>query len=465
MFDSMDDFDYTHEWDQAEQLATEAFELYEQGQMAEAMEKLDTAIQQGPEHGEWYFNMGLTLDGLEQYEKAIEFYERALDCSPDDVEIINCLGVDYTRTAQYDIALSMFERIERLDSTFEPCYCNRIITYTEMEQHDKAEQMFYLAQQLDADCALCYYNIGNSLFTQQDYARAVWCWEKCAEIDPNHPQIHYRLAQVCWVSGHGQRANEEFLIEIRKNPANIDILLDFGLFLLESGELESAREKFNRILEFTPTFAPAYFYLGEVFRLLGDAQRAGRCYHKAIECDAVLSGPRFRLAELYAPQGRVQKSLQLLRAEFRLGVDDADVLKAMGWMFLHAGELTDASNCFIKALNETEVDYEPYFGLAMSLLIHGDYSGAFECIEQALALAPNRAELYLCAGWLHYKCGRWDQSLECVQRCRRIHPRQEPYRSRCQQLARAVRWSRFLEKWNLLWNMLWDCEKTKSNQA
>ena len=445
MFDSMDDFGFSHEWDQAEQMATEAFELYEHGQMAEAMEKLDGAIRQGPEHGEWFFNMGLTLDALEEYDKALEFYERALECAPDDVEIMNCLGVDYTRTAQYDMALTIFERIEQLDPSFEPCYCNRIITYTEMEQHDKAEQMFYLAQQIEADCALCYYNIGNSLFSQQDYERAIWCWEKCAEIEPNHPQIHYRLAQACWVSGQGSRAREEFLIEIRKNPANLDILLDFGLFLLESGNFESAREKFNRILEFDPAFAPAHFYLGEVFRLQADTRRADRCYHKAIECDAAMSGPRFRLAELYTPQGRVQKSIQLLRAEFRLGVDDIDVLKAMGWMFLNADELTDACNYFIQALAEVESDYEPYFGLSMTLLVHGDYSGAFDCIEQALMLDANRAELYLCAGWLHYKLAQWDAALDCVQRCRQIHPKQQPYRSRCQQLAKSIRWNRFLE--------------------
>lgn len=446
MFDSLEEFDYTHEWDQAEQMVVEAFELYENGQMEEAMEKLDSAIRQGPEHGEWYFNMGLTLDGLEQYEKAIEFYERALECTPEDVEIMNCLGVDYTRTAQYDRAISIFECIEQLEPSFEPCYCNRIITFTEMDQHDKAEQMFYMAQQLNSDCALCYYNIGNSLFTQHDYERAIWCWDKCAKIEPNHPQIHYRLAQACWVNGQGRRAKEEFLIELRKNPANLDILLDFGLFLLESGDFESAREKFNRILEFDSAFAPAHFYLGEVFRISGESTRALQCYQKALKTDPSLVGPRFRLAESYELDGHFQRALPLLRSEFRLGVEDADVLTAMGWMFLRGGELTDASNCFMQALNEADANDESFFGLAMSLLIHGDYPGAVECIEHALALAPDRPELHLCAGWLYYKLGQWDQALECVRKCRRIYPKQQPYGNRCRALERAVRWKQRLDR-------------------
>ncbi|MHC4232881.1 MAG: tetratricopeptide repeat protein, partial [Planctomycetota bacterium] len=137
MLDSGNDFDYGSEWDQAEQMATEAYELYEEGQMQRAMEKLNEAIELGPEHAEWYFNMALTLDGLEQYDKAIEYYQRALECTPGDVEILNCMGVNYTRTAQYDLALTVFEQIEKIDPMFEPAYCNRIITYTEMEQYNR----------------------------------------------------------------------------------------------------------------------------------------------------------------------------------------------------------------------------------------------------------------------------------------------------------------------------------------
>ena len=453
MFDSQDDFEFSHEWDQAEQMVTEAFELYENGQMRQAMEKLDSAIQQGPEHAEWYFNMGLTLDGLEEYEKAIEFYEKALECMPDDVEIINCLGVNYTRTACYDLALSTFERIEKLDPDFEPAYCNRIITYTEMGHYDKAEQMFYMAQQINPDCPLCYYNIGNSLFTQAEYERAIWCWDKCAQLDPKHPQIHYRLAQACWVNGQGKRAREEFLIELRKSPSNLEILLDFGLFLLESGELESAREKFNRILEFDETFAAAHFYLGEVFRIQENFIRAARCYTNAMVYDAKLVGPRFRLAEIEFAEKNTAGVILLLRDEFQLGVEDADVLLAMGWMFLRAGRLTDASNCFMQALNEEDASYEAFFGLGMSLAVHGDYDGALECIEQAVMLAPNRPELRLCAGWLNYKLRRWDQAEENARRCRQIHPNQEPYRSRCRQLQRAVRWKKCLQRWQKMVNL------------
>ncbi len=448
MLDSDSDFDYGNEWDQAAQMATEAFELYEDGQMQQAMEKLNEAIELGPEHAEWYFNMALALDGLGEYEKAVEYYQRALECMPEDIEILNCLGVNYTRTAQYDLALSMFEQIERVDPLFEPAYCNRIIAYTEMEQYNRAEQMFYMAQQIKPDCPLCYYNIGNSLFTQGEYERALWCWDKCAELAPDHPQIHYRLAQACWVSGKGKRGREEFLIELRINPLEIDVLLDFGLFLLESGDLDSAREKFNRALEYDPECAQAHFYLGEIYRTQQIVTKAVRCYLSAMKFDEELIGPRFRLAEIAFAAGNERETRQMLRDEFQLGLEDADVLIAMGWMFLKIGDLTDASNCFMQALNEADANGEPFFGLGMSLAIHGDYEGAVECLEQAICLESTRPELRLCAGWIYYKLEKWDQVTDCLGQC----PKRQPHRGRCRQLQRAVRYKKCLRRLREWWS-------------
>ena len=438
MFDSLDDFEPEHEWDQAENMVTEAFELYEQGRHRQAFERLTVAIETGPEHSEWYFNAALVLDGMEEYDRAIEYYERALDINPDDLEILNCLAVDYTRTAQYDLALETFERLESLDPTFEPAYCNRIITYTEMEQHDKAEQMFYLAQQINPNCALCFYNIGNSLFSQGQYERAIWCWDKCAELDPGHPQIHFRLAQACWVSGRGERAKKEFLIEIRKNPADLDVILDFGLFLLESGDLEAAREKFTRILEFDENHATARLYLAEVYLLRGHVKQAVRIYHQAAQMDPQLPGPRYRLAQICVQGGENEKAAELLRQEMRLGIEDPDILKAIGWLFIEIGADTDAGNCFLKVIEQGEADDTVFHGLAMSLALDGEYESAMQCLRHAISQNPDRSELLLYAAWLSYKLKQGRRALLYIRKCENITRTRQPYAAQCRQLKKSI---------------------------
>ena len=426
-----DDQDCGHEWELAERLAEEAFDLYEKGKMPQALEKLTQAVEKGPETCDWFFNMGLTLDGMDQYEKAITFYEKALDLHPDDVEILNCLGVDYTRTSQYDLALATFEYIEQLDPLFEPAYCNRIITYTEMEHHEKAEQMFYLAQQIHSDCPLCFYNIGNSLFARGGYERAVWCWERTAELDAAHPQIQFRLAQAYWVSGNAKLARQAFLKEIRKNPADLEVLLDFGIFLLESGEIGAAKEKFHRILEFEPDFSTARFYLGEVYRLRGDLASAACHYRAAMAGDGQLAGPRFRLAQILRQQGNRDQAIDLLTDECRLDVQDIDVLIGMGGMFLQMNDSDNASCCFLKAMEIEHEEPRAFLGLGITLGLRSEYVGARQCLEQALRLNNDDPTTLLNAAWM---CCRLDDRAAAKIYIARVHAvcgTREPYRSAC----------------------------------
>ena len=336
-------------YDKAERRAHKAHELYENGKVSQALLVLEEAIQINPSNGTWHFDKALGLDTINRFEDAITEYEIALQLTPNDLEILNSLAVDYTRTGQYDRAVETFEYIQELDSTFEPCYCNRIIAYTEMDQHDLAEQMFYLAQQLNPNCALCYYNIGNNLFVRGLYKKAIHCWQKTVQLEPTHPQINYRIAQAYWSDGDSAKAREYFLAELRVNPGDIDVILDFGLFLLQTGDIEPAREKFNRILELDPGFAPALFYLGEIAFNNNDYEKAAELFRQALQKDGSLTGPHYRLAQCELMKGHNDDAKNHLLFELELAPEDGAPLVSMGSMFLTIGELDLATDCLVKA--------------------------------------------------------------------------------------------------------------------
>lgn len=407
-------------WDQAEQRVGEAYEFYETGMMQEALDKLHEAVTINPGCGAWYFNMGLTLDGLERYEEAIACFQRALDLLPDDVEILNCLAVDYTRTTEYDLALSTFERVEKLDPSFEAAYCNRIITYTEMEQHDKAEQMFYLAQEINPDCPICFYNIGNSLFTRGLYARAIWCWEKTAKLEPIHPMIHYRIAQACWADGQYDKAREHFLQELRQNPGHVEILLDYGIFLLEHGQTRQAAEKFNWILELQPDFAPAMFYKGEVHRIEDDLASASYWYRRTIRTDENMAGPRFRLAKILLWQNQPDEIPELLKTELRLSCDDEQVLLLTGRMLLSVGEYEEAVNCFLKVLDTNPQQGQAYFGMAAVLMQKRDAEGCLQFLEHAVGLDVKIPAAYVCTALIHTSQKNFHRAFEVLEKAKTL---------------------------------------------
>ena len=403
-------------YDAAERKARMAYELYEDGKISQAIFELETALEINPANGSWHFDKGLALDTANRFDDAINEYEIALQLDPSDVEILNSLAVDYTRTGQYDLAIATFEQIESIDPDYEPSYCNRIIAYTEMGLHDLAEQMFYLGQQVEADCALCYYNIGNSLFVRGQYEKAIHCWHKTAELEPTHPQINYRIAQAYWLKGNTDLAREYLLEEIRQNPGDINVILDFGLLLLQIGDIESAKEKFNRILEFDPNSAEATFYLGEIAFSKSNFEQSFALFNQAIENNGSLKGPRFRLAQSSLMAGQTQKARSLLLCELTLVPDDCNVLISMASMFLSVGDIDHATHCLLKALDTDSACAKAYYYLGLTSAASSRFENAAEFLEHALDIDPNDICAMRDCAMIYLVLSRFDLARERIEK-------------------------------------------------
>ena len=401
-------------WDQAEQKAVKAYELYEEGKMNEALSAMNEAIDINPSNGRWHFNKALTLDAMDRYEQAIEEYKLALELSPEDIETLNCLAVDYTRTGQYDLALSVFEQIETIDPEFEPGYCNRIITYTEMGDYEMAEHMFYLAQQISEDCPLCFYNIGNSFFIQDNFKKAIWCWEKTAVLEPNHPQINYHIARGYWNLGEKQMAWRHFIEELKKNPGDKEVIFDFGLFLLGCGDTVSAGDKFRRILEIEPGCAPAVFYLGEIELSAGRKKEAAKLYLEALKIDRNTVGPRFRLAQIAIERKEKDEAFSLLGAELELDISQPEILQAIGIMMMELGQTDYATHCFLRVSELEPTIALNYLYLAKVLAERDEQEDAAQFLDYAIELNAADCELVKGASLVYLDMGRPQKALEVL---------------------------------------------------
>jgi len=442
-------------YDNSERKAQRAYELYEDGNINQALTELNDAIEINPSSSALHFNKALALDTMSKFEDAIGEYEIALALNPVDPEILNSLAVDHTRTGHYDLALQTFEHIHEIDSSFEPCYCNRIITYTEMGQHELAEQMFYMAQQLNPDCALCYYNIGNSLFSRGQYKKAIHCWLRTAELEPTHPQIYYRIAQALWAEGEFERSRESFLKELRINPGDVDVIIDFGLFLLNTGQVEAAKEKFNRALEQDPGCAAAIFYLGETECACGNIEQAHRLYDRAIDRDGSLLGPRFRLAQIALGEGDYQRAKSYLASEVRHAPENSDVLVSMASMFLELQrkcptvstlenpEMDYAMHCLLRAIDINSSNPDAYYYLGVLNAMKGQLENAVELFGSTLDIDSEHLGALADSAAVSIKLGRFERAEELLARAMKISGGDN---SRLKQLNRTLKRQLIKEK-------------------
>jgi tetratricopeptide (TPR) repeat protein len=282
--------------------------------------------------------------------------------------------------------------------------------------------MFYLAQQIDEDCALCYYNIGNSLFARGEFKKAGRCWLRTAELEPMHPQINYRIAQAYWSDGDPVRARAHFLAELRLNPGDVDVIMDFALFLLEAGELEAAREKCHRILELTPDFGPALFYLGEIALDQGEAERAAQLFEEALRHDPALAGPHYRLAQYALNAQQPQQVRTHLLAELDHEIEDANTLISLASMFLLIEDSDHATQCLLRAVGLDMRNADAYHYLGVSAANKGQLIDAERFLAHALELNPDHTGALRDAAYTYLAGGQPEKAAERIARARALLP-------------------------------------------
>lgn len=453
-------------WDDAEQFAIEAYESYENGHMEEAYKQLSEAIEINPDNSAWLFNAGLTLDAMGKFDEAIDLFQKALDVAGEDVEILNCIAVDLTRTGMYDRALEVFGRIEQIDPEFEPGYCNRIITYAEMDEHEKAEQMFYMAQQIKEDCPICFYNIGNSLYTRGQFKRAAWCWEKTAMIDPEHPQINFRIAQAHWAEGNIEIARAHFLQELRNNSQNIAVIVEFGIFHLLNGETEAAKEKFNRALEMEPDNASAMLYLGDLELERGNLDHAERWYNQAADAEPCMCGPKFRLGQIAMQRGNYEQAKEYIHEEFMYDPEDHEVLISMGDMLLEMNEVDEATDCYLRVVDNDPNNAAAFAKIGQCLLERDqpEYEGAIQFFEHASSLGYEPAWVAERLVKLHLYYGDSQMAVRTLTKWQNNNPNDKTFKTLRLKVRWACAYDAVFGTWVFRWQMIKGRVKSRLNR-
>ena len=431
-----------NDWTDAETRVERAHQLYEQARWPEAAAELRAAIDINPYNASWHFNLGLTLEAMEDYPRACDVFKAALQLEPDDLETLNCLGVNLTRQGAYGEALEFLEHIEHLDSAYEPSYCNRIITYTEMGRHEDAELMFYLARQVLDECPLCMYNIGNSFYARGNYDRAIQCWQETIRLQADHLHAGVRIAEAFWAKGDLDSARTYYQQELDRNGEDADVLLDYGELLLEIDQLEDAEAAFRRALEVSPDNAAAHYCLGELALRRGKYETALRAMRRSLKLDPEYPGSHAKLAGLLIRKGQIQEGAKHILAELKRCGDDAGMLQELGQLLLEA-HLTRHANSVLSRLVALSPE-DPYaqHNLAVSYFKMDRMNEGIHHCRRALKLKPEYPLALYNLALAHLKMGQIPRARRYVAKAMTMAPKDDNIRELSKRLGIKGIWAK-----------------------
>lgn len=413
------------DWLEAEQRIERAQQLCESRRWAEALKEVDAALSINPHNASWHAQRGILLEELNRFDDAAEAFENAADLEPEDRDIQVAHGASLIRLGRYARAITIFNQLAKLYPDFEPAYCHRVQIYAEIGQHEQAEEMFYTAQQLDEYCPHCFYHMGVSLAAVDQTERAIYCWDKTLEIEPNYLGVYQRIAQAYRDKNDLKKAREYLIREIRTDPGNIDLLYEMADLTLESGQTAAAAAKFGQIVELDPYHAQAHYSLGKIWIKMGQPAQALACFEtvQTISSDEpFLTDFNLKKGEALIQLGRYAEAKEPLELAVEEDKTNPRAAMLLGDCMLADNKPEIAIDGYRKVLAHDAHNPFAHHKLGICLFRTGNQeNGLYHCLE-AVRSKPDYGPAMYNAAVAHLKLGQWRHAKAMLRRAIRNEP-------------------------------------------
>jgi tetratricopeptide (TPR) repeat protein len=145
-------------------------------------------------------------------------------------------------------------------------------------------------------------------------------------------------------------------------------------------------------------------------------------FQKAMEKDATMPGPHYRMAQHALSCGRTGDARACLLTEFDLDVDDANTLMSMGSMFLTLGDPDHATQCLLRATGIDKHNADAYYYLGIAAANKGYYEDACRFLCRAIDLNAVHEGALRDLAVAYLACGNTTKAAEQITRARAALP-------------------------------------------
>jgi tetratricopeptide (TPR) repeat protein len=157
-------------------------------------------------------------------------------------------------------------------------------------------------------------NLGMLLHAFEQLESAEMCYRRAHQLDPKRFQWAYYLGQVQALEGKNTEAAANLQDAIRIDPGYVPARIKLAEVLLGLGRLDESRRICESILKDNPQVAPAYYWMGRVAAVNGQATQAGDHYRKACQLWPTYGTAHYALGLVYQKSGEAAEAQRAMAA-------------------------------------------------------------------------------------------------------------------------------------------------------
>ena len=187
------------------------------------------------------------------------------------------------------------------------------VLYTAAKLHMKAfnDATFAMFQRTPASYRV--HELSAEIFeTQSRYTEAIPEYRKAIELNPNAPDLHFRLGRAILLQSHDARALDEaateFQSELKLSPEDSACEFQLGQIASVKNNYAEAKTHFERALALSPNFIQAQISLAKVYLQEKNYGDAIRLLTQATQAQPANESAHYSLLTAYRNAGQMDKA-------------------------------------------------------------------------------------------------------------------------------------------------------------
>ena len=223
-------------------------------------------------------------------------------------------------------------------------------------------------------------------------------------------------------AGNLDKARELYERVLQTQSKHVDALSLLGTVFFQSGRLQEAVTHLQRTIALQADHPVAHANLGLTYHDLGELDAAERHYREARRLDPNSVQVASNLACLLRERGRQDAAEAAFGQLLARHPDYAPGHYNLGLLRREQGDLQAAAACYRRALELDPRYAEAHYNLGNVLRELEQYDAAIQCYQRALSLRPNFAEAMCNLGVVYFKQGKQREAADLCLAAVKLKP-------------------------------------------
>ncbi len=391
-----------------------------------AIAKYEQKAQEVTDSAPLQANLGSLYAQKQDWQKAAQFYQKAIELNPNMAgayrnlaKVLEKLGKEVEAAKCWYQAFS----IEPQSADAEQHY-QLGDTLFKQNQLEKAITCYRRALELEPNSARAYFQIGEVLNKLGKWDEAVIAYARALKLDKNIPSIYQKLGNVIQqrIKLDKKRALELYLHAIQQQPENEEVYLKaieiksdepelylkLGNILLQHKRVDEAIFAYSRAIELQPENSELRLKLGDILIQQEQWDNAIDCYTQAIKVNPNSDSAHLALGKVLIKQNQLDKAVEYLRQATKLNPNLEEPYQYLAEGLCQQGNLDEASIV--------------YFKLGEILSKEGRLNEAISAFNRTLQINPNYYWAYHCLGNIYVWQDKLDEAVFAYRKAIELQP-------------------------------------------